>query len=49
MAEKVNILIENEILRKGMGLKAKENVKRYVADEIVAKWVALYEEVMNEG
>ena len=42
LAEKICILIEDEKLRQQMGTKAKENVKRFLPENIVKKWDTLF-------
>ena len=42
MTDKISLLIENKELRKSMGAKAKENVKRYSQHEIVKQWDELF-------
>lgn len=45
LAEKLILLIEDAALRKKMGKKARENVKRYEAQEIVRQWDVLFREL----
>lgn len=45
LAEKLITLIENQELRKKMGAKAKENVKRFSAETILQKWDKLFKEL----
>ena len=40
-------LIENENLRKTMGVKAKENVKRYLPETIIKQWDELFKELQR--
>ena len=42
LSDKLLFLIENDNLRKEMGAKAKKNVQRFSADEIVQQWDALF-------
>lgn len=42
LAEKLNILIENDFLRKQMGEKAKVNVKRFEPSSILQDWDMLF-------
>jgi len=42
-AEKICLLIENEELRIKMGKNARENVKRYNQENIMKKWISLFE------
>lgn len=44
LAEKLITLIENQDLRKQMGAKAKENVKRFSVEKVIKKWISLFEE-----
>lgn len=46
LAQKLINLIEDEKLRKQMGRKAKENVKRYSAEEVVKKWDDLFKSLI---
>ena len=41
-AEKINLLIEDENLRRKLGRNAKENVKRYLPENIVEQWDVLF-------
>lgn len=45
LAEKLILLIEDSALRKTMGKKAREHVKRYEAQEIVRQWDVLFREL----
>lgn len=45
LANKIIKLMENEDLRKSMGAKAKKNVQRYQADQIVMQWDRLFKEL----
>ena len=45
LAEKLITLIENQDLRKQMGIRAKENVKRFSAEKIVQEWDKLFKEL----
>lgn len=47
LAEKIIFLIENEQVRKDMGAKAKENVKRYLPINILNQWDALFKSLMK--
>lgn len=42
LANKIIMLIENEGLHKEMGMKAKENVKRYLPEHIMKQWDTLF-------
>lgn len=46
-AEKIIFLIENQKDRKEMGTKAKENVKRYLPEEIVCQWENLFKKLLR--
>jgi glycosyltransferase involved in cell wall biosynthesis len=46
-AEKIIVLIENEQVRKEMGKKAKQNVKRYLPDNIIAQWDQLFKSLLK--
>lgn len=46
-AEKLNILIENQQLRKELGVYAKESVKSYLPENIVSMWDTLFKELIN--
>ncbi len=46
-AEKIIVLIENEQVRKAMGKKAKQNVKRYLPDNIIAQWDELFKSLLQ--
>ena len=46
LADSINHLIENVELRKQMGDKASENIKRYSIDKIMNQWKTLFEEVV---
>lgn len=45
LAERICELIEDSILRKKMGLSAKEDIKQYLPNMIMKKWVDLFETV----
>lgn len=45
LAEAINYLIENPLIRKEMGAKASENVKRFSTRNIGNKWIDLFEEI----
>lgn len=48
LSEKILLLIKNEERRKIMGEKAKENAKRFSKDKIMAEWMKLFHEIVNE-
>ena len=45
LVKSINLLISDEKLRKDMGLKAKDNVKRYMPEIIVSQWNQLFKEL----
>ena len=47
LVEKLSILIENQNLRIGMGKKAKENVKRFLPENIVKEWDNLFKSLVQ--
>ncbi|NHN26147.1 glycosyltransferase family 4 protein [Flavobacterium jejuense] len=47
LIEKIFFLIENEATRKKMGEKAKENVKRYLPENIMKQWDQLFKSVLK--
>ncbi len=47
LASKITILIENENLRKQMGIKAKENAKFYLPEDIVKQWDILFKNLVH--
>lgn len=49
LAEKIIVLIENEELRKQMGRKAKENVRRYSPEIIIKQWDGLFKSLVNNN
>ena len=48
LAEKLNVLIENENLRKDFGQKAKQNVKRFEVEFILKQWDELFKEITKK-
>lgn len=48
LSEKILLLIKNEECRKIMGEKAKENAKRFSKDKIMAEWMKLFHDIVNE-
>lgn len=48
MADRLLQLIEDKTLRKQMGKSAKQNVKRFSADEILKRWDELFKELLNK-
>jgi glycosyltransferase involved in cell wall biosynthesis len=47
-ADKLEVLMKDEELRKSMGAKAHEDMKEYSADKVWAKWEKLFEEVNDK-
>ncbi|MGB6094434.1 MAG: glycosyltransferase, partial [Moheibacter sp.] len=47
--EKLKLLMSDENIRKQMGKTAKQNVKRFSADEILKKWDELFSKLLNKG
>lgn len=47
LAEALSQLIKNIELRNQMGFNAKENVKRYLPENVLAKWDQLFKELTN--
>lgn len=45
LARQINYLIEHEEIRKQMGKKARNNIKRYAPEEIMVKWDTLFKEI----
>jgi glycosyltransferase involved in cell wall biosynthesis len=45
LANAINSLIENESLRKEMGLRAYESSQRFAPERIYAKWTDLFREL----
>lgn len=43
LSKKISFLIENEGTRISMGKKARENVKRFLPNEVMKKWIDLFE------
>jgi len=48
MADKVCELIENEGLRRQLGLNAKQNIARYSEEKIMGQWKELFEQLVNK-
>lgn len=48
LADKMCYLIEHEDIRKRMGEKAREDVKRYLPENIMPKWKNLFESLINK-
>ncbi|MCM5663416.1 glycosyltransferase family 4 protein [Galbibacter mesophilus] len=49
LAEKMTFLIENSEQRKKMGTKAKENVRKYLPENIVRQWHELFNSLTKEA
>ncbi|WP_071146341.1 glycosyltransferase family 4 protein [Bacteroides ihuae] len=47
LAEKINFLIENEELRKQMGKRARENVKKFLPNNVMSQWSELFLELLK--
>lgn len=47
LAQQLNRLIENEVLRKEMGTHAKQNVRRFAPEVIVKQWDHLFKKLKN--
>lgn len=45
-AEKLNLLLENEVLRKQMGENARENVKRFLPQNVLPLWDRLFKSLV---
>ncbi|WP_394333167.1 MULTISPECIES: glycosyltransferase family 4 protein [Macellibacteroides] len=49
LAEKICFLIENEDLRKNMGINARKNAERFKIEHIAEQWKLLFEELINKS
>ncbi|MGV8090341.1 MAG: glycosyltransferase family 4 protein [Mangrovibacterium sp.] len=47
LAERINFLIEHKGIRKRMGQKAREDVKRYLPNIVMQKWIDLFKSLKN--
>ncbi|MDU1906112.1 MAG: glycosyltransferase family 4 protein [Dysgonomonas sp.] len=45
LAEAIIFLIEDKTLRKEMGENARENVKRFLPEKIMPRWISLFEQI----
>jgi len=45
LAEKMNILMNNQTLRTQMGMNAQANVNRYNIDNVMNKWIDLFNKI----
>ncbi len=45
LAEAISFLIEDNTLRKEMGQNARENVKRFLPEKIMPRWISLFEQI----
>ena len=48
LAQKISYLIEHDDERSRMGIKAKENIKRYSRETIMEKWVKLFDQLLHQ-
>jgi glycosyltransferase involved in cell wall biosynthesis len=48
LADKICYMIENENVRRKMGIKARENVKRYLPENIMPLWKQLFESLIED-
>lgn len=46
--DKLDLLIQNDSLRRRMGTEAKKDVSRYAADTIIRRWMREYEALLSE-
>ena len=46
-AQRVSQLIENPILRKEMGVRARKNIQRYNRDVVMKQWTDLFESLKH--
>lgn len=49
LAEKICFLIENEDIRKNMGINARKNAERFKIEHIAEQWKLLFEELINKS
>jgi len=47
LADKINYLIENESVRKEMGLAARKRAERFQIEVIAKEWELLFNELLN--
>lgn len=48
MADKINYLIEHEDLRKRMGERARQNIRRFDLDEIMCLWMKMFYQLVDK-
>lgn len=48
LAEKINLLIENKDLRRALGQKARQNVKRFDRQVVVKQWDNLFKKLLRD-
>lgn len=46
-ASRINQLIEDHLLRREMGMKARENVKRFLPEAVMQQWEVLFKELVR--
>jgi len=49
LANGINLLIEDEILRKNMGIQAKKNSRKYETDSIMKQWLELFKKIKKNS
>lgn len=49
MVKALSDLIDNEFLRKQMGLNAKKNIQRYSTDNVMRTWIDVFESIVAEN
>ena len=47
LAEAISYLIENEVIRKEFGMKARESAKRFLPENIMPQWEKLFHQLTN--
>lgn len=48
LSNKICFMIENEDIRIKMGIKARENVKRFLSENVMPKWIELFNTLLYE-